>query len=149
MGQRAVNAKRQARLQQALALGSAHRTTLRATTSEAQLRAQRFACDIGKLLSDDKCEDIIVLDLRAISSVCDYFVIATGTSERQMRAVIEHIEELGRQRSEKPFSRAGLEGSSWMIIDYVDVVVHLFDAHHRSYYELETLWGDAPRVDWA
>lgn len=148
MGQRAVNLKRKARLAAALALGGGHRSARRAATTEAQARAQVFARDIAKLLADDRCDDIVILDLRGISMVCDYFVIATGTSDRQMKAVSEHIEEIGRERGEKPFSQAGLDGSSWMILDYVDVVIHLFDREHRTYYELETLWGDAPRVEW-
>jgi ribosome-associated protein len=148
MGQRAINAKRQARLQQALGLGREPRLARRGTTSEAELRARQFAVDAARLMADDRCEEVVVLDLRGISGVCDYFVIATGTSDRQMKAVSEHIEEMARRRGERPFSTAGLEGSSWAIIDYVDVVMHLFDAEHRRYYELETLWGDAPRVEW-
>src|SRR5262245_60445380 len=147
MGQRAVNAKKHARLQQALSIGSEHRAKLRASSDEAQVRARQFAVDSARLLSDDKCEDVIVLDLRSVSTVCDFFVIGTGTSDRQMKAVADHVEQLGRQRGERPFSTAGFDGSSWIVIDYVDVVIHLFDAEHRRFYELETLWGDAPRVE--
>jgi ribosome-associated protein len=99
-------------------------------------------------MDDDRCEDVLVLDLRGLSTVCDLFVIATGTSDRQLRSVSEHIDDLGRARGERPFTRSGLDTATWIVLDYVDVVVHLFDAEHRRYYELETLWGDAPRIDW-
>ncbi len=149
MGQRAVHAKRQERLAKALSLGHEHRVARRdAATIESQLRARKFAIEVARLMADDKCEDLIILDLAGISGVCDFFVIGTGTSDRQMRAVADNIEEMGKKRGERPFSTAGLEGSSWMVLDYVDVVIHLFDGEARNFYELETLWGDAPRVEW-
>jgi len=149
MGQRAVQAKRQERLAKALSLGHEHRVARRgAATSDSQARAKQFAIEVARLMADDKCEDVIILDLAGISGVCDFFVIGTGTSDRQMRAVADHVEEVGKIRGERPFSTAGLSGSSWMVIDYVDVVIHLFDGEARNFYELETLWGDAPRIEW-
>jgi ribosome-associated protein len=110
--------------------------------------ARAFAVDAARLLATDRCEEIIVLDLRGISPVCDYFVIATGSSERQMRAVADHVEELAKTLGDSAFGVAGYEAGGWIVLDYVDVVIHLFDGEHRAYYNLETLWGDSPRVKW-
>ena len=83
----------------------------------------------------------------------DFFVLATGTSARQRHAVAEHLKEAGRTLKQKPFGIEGLdlgsaEAASWVLIDYVDVVTHVFTEASRQYYDLELLWGDAPRVDW-
>ncbi len=125
------------------------RSELRRPGTAAQERARAFAIDAARWLADDRCEDLLVLDLRGLSGVCDYFVIGTGTSDRQMRAAMEHVEQFARGRGERPYARDGAESAAWMVLDFVDVVVHLFDAAHRQYYELETLWGDAPRVEWS
>jgi ribosome-associated protein len=112
-------------------------------------QARDFAIEIARVMEVDQCTDIVILDLRGISPVCDFFVIGTGTSDRQMRAVVDHIEETGRARGEKPYGVAGYEEGLWVVVDYVDVVVHLFDPERRLYYDLETLWGDSPRVKWS
>jgi len=122
---------------------------LRDRVARAAEAARRFAIDAARIMQENQCEDILVLDLRGISPVCDFFVIGTGTSDRQMRAVADHIEDLGRAQGEKPYGVAGYEEGIWIIVDYVDVVIHLFDPDRRSYYDLESLWGDSPRVDWA
>jgi ribosome-associated protein len=80
--------------------------------------------------------------------VADYFVIATGTSQRQMRTVCTEIEELAAQSGSKPFTRSGYEGQSWIVVDFIDVVVHVFSPESRQYYDLDNLWGDAPKLDW-
>ena len=110
--------------------------------------ALEFARQAARIADENHAEDVVILDLRGISSVADFFVIATGTSDRQMRAVVDHIEEYGRKRGQKPFGVSGYESSTWMLADYVDVVVHLFDADRRRFYDLELLWGDAPRINW-
>jgi ribosome-associated protein len=101
------------------------------------------------MAADDKSEDIVVLDLRGRCSVADYFVIATGTSDGQMAAVAEHIEEYALGFGEKVYPRRRLESPVWILIDFIDVVIHLFDRERRQYYDLELLWGDAPKVEWA
>ena len=112
--------------------------------------AAGFAVDAARCLADDKCADVLVLDLRGRSQVTDYFVIGTGTSERQMRAVAQHVDQLAGERGMKVFRTNMHEpGQNWIVIDFVDVVVHLFDGAMRGYYYLELLWGDAARVDWA
>jgi ribosome-associated protein len=107
-----------------------------------------FAIDVARVAHDSKADDIVVLDLRGISPVCDYFVICTGTSDRQMRAVADEIEEYAARLGRTPFGRAGQQQATWILIDFVTVVIHVFDEEHRRHYDLELLWGDVPRVDW-
>jgi ribosome-associated protein len=84
--------------------------------------------------------------LKKISPAADFFVIATGTSGRQMRTVADEISEAGRELGFQKFGRAGYEQGRWILLDFVDVVVHIFDSEYRDYYDLELLWGDAKKV---
>ena len=94
-----------------------------------------------------RAEDVVVLDLREQTLVTDYFVICTGTSRVQIRAVVDGvIEALAGDR--RPPVREGDEAGQWVLLDYGDVVVHILDPEMREYYTLEELWVDAPRVDW-
>ncbi len=89
-----------------------------------------------------------MLDLTAITPIFDFFVLTTGTSRRQMLAIAE---EINKQQKETGARRQGVEGndqSQWIVQDYGDVVVHVFSPELRELYDLERLWGDAPRVDW-
>ncbi len=88
------------------------------------------------------------MDLRGLSAVTDFTVICTGTSERQMRAVASKLTEYGKKVGEKPYGVSGLDACTWVLLDFVDVVVHIFAPAYRNYYDLELLWGDAPRVEW-
>jgi ribosome-associated protein len=97
---------------------------------------------------ENNAEDIIVLNLKGLSPVTDYFVICTGTSGRQMRTVAEEIERAGNRSGHSLWHVAGVEAADWILLDFVDVVVHIFDQRHRSYYDLELIWGEAPRVRW-
>ena len=108
-----------------------------------------LAVAAAQIAHDDHGEDVVVLDLRGVSPVTDYFVIATGTSGRQMRTVAEDIMQHGRNVGQKVWHAEGLETGQWILLDFVDVVVHLFDPERRSYYDLELLWGEVPRVPWA
>lgn len=89
-----------------------------------------------------------MLDVRGISPVTDYFVLATGTSPRQMKTVCEEAGELGQTQDYSALSRSGTEGDSWMLIDFVDVVLHVFSQESRMFYDLDGLWGDAKKVEW-
>jgi len=92
-------------------------------------------------------EDVVILDMREQTTWFDYFVIATGTSRRQLHAMSEEIDH--KLEDDLHDERMGIEGyqeSRWIVLDYGTVVIHLFDAETRSYYSLETLWGDARRV---
>ncbi len=94
---------------------------------------------------EKKAHDIVVMDVRAVSGVADYFVVCTGDSDLQVKAIMEAIEERIRERCrEKPWHIEGREHRQWVLLDYVDLVVHIFAAEKRAFYDLERLWGDAP-----
>jgi ribosome-associated protein len=110
--------------------------------------ARQLAIDAARIARDDNCEDIVILDLSGISPVTDYFVIATGTSDRQLRATSDSIARHGKNTSQKVWKIAGENSGDWIVMDFVDVVVHLFDGEHRDYYDLEMIWGEVPHLDW-
>lgn len=110
--------------------------------------ARELAIAAARIAQHDNCEDIVVLDLRGVSPVTDYFVIATGTSDRQMRSVADDIANHGRKIGQKLWKMAGEDTAEWLLMDFFDVVVHLFDEDHRRYYDLELIWGEAPKVRW-
>ena len=118
------------------------------TESAKTPNAAEFAVTAARIAAEDNAEDIVVLDLRGISPVADFFVIATGTSDRQMRSVADDLSKRGKAVGIKPWRTAGYDSGEWIVQDFVDVVVHLFDAEHRGYYDLEMIWGECPRVDW-
>ncbi|HWO71707.1 MAG TPA: ribosome silencing factor [Actinomycetota bacterium] len=93
-------------------------------------------------------EDIVILDVRDLIVITDYFVIASGTSERQVKTIVEEVEKALRARGVKPVRREGEVDARWVLLDFVDVVVHVFGEAEREYYDLERLWRDAPRVAW-
>ncbi len=96
---------------------------------------------------DKKAENISVLNLKGISDVTDYFVICHGTSDRQVAAIADSIEEkLARELHSKPKHVEGRTGAEWILMDYIDFVVHVFQEEKREFYRLERLWDDAPRL---
>ncbi len=92
-----------------------------------------------------KGEDIQLLDLRAIDNTpCDYFIVCNGNSNTQVNAIVQSIQKtVSKAIQEKPFHVEGQENAEWVLLDYVNVVVHVFQKHIRDYYNLEALWGDA------
>lgn len=98
------------------------------------------------LARDRKARDLAVLDLRGISSATDFFVLATGTSDIHVRGIAEHIIEELKKRDVRPDHVEGLRGGRWVLIDYIDFVVHVFHPAAREFYQLERLWGDAPHL---
>lgn len=103
----------------------------------------------ARVAEENRGRDIAVLDLREMTSIFDYFVVVSGTSRRQLHAISEEIdrameEELGDQR----LGIEGYEESRWILLDYGDVVIHMFDPETRAYYALEDLWSQAKRVPW-
>ncbi|MCG3137202.1 MAG: Ribosomal silencing factor RsfS [Phycisphaerae bacterium] len=115
----------------------------------SSIDARQFAVAAARLATELKCSEVVVLDLRGKCGVADYFVIATGTSERQMIAVGEHIDVYAASINHHLFNHRRLDSHVWVLLDYVDVVIHIFDHDHRDYYDLELLWGDAPKVEWS
>jgi ribosome-associated protein len=111
------------------------------------LTAMAFAKAAAKTAVQRHCTDVVVLDLRGKSPATDFFVIATGTSDRQMRTVADEISEIGRGSGFNRFGSAGYEQSRWILLDFIDVVVHIFDNEYRNYYDLDLLWGDAKRIN--
>lgn len=99
-------------------------------------------------MANTRCHNVVVLDVTGLSPVTDYFVIATGTSARQMRTVMNDLDELAQERGMGCVGRSGYEGETWLLCDLVDVLVHVFNPEARMYYDLESLWGDAKRVNW-
>ncbi len=108
--------------------------------------ARAFAVAAARVADGRHCSDIVVLDLKGKSPATDYFVIATGTSDRQMRTVADEICEAAREQGLQRFGRAGYEQARWILLDFIDVVIHIFDSEYRDYYDLELLWGDAERL---
>lgn len=111
---------------------------------ESSLEAQELARRIVEIASDKLATDIVLLDIRQIGSFADYFVVASTASERQMQAVVRDLEQtLRNDDGVRPLRVEGQSSSGWVLIDYGDVVVHLFSAEQRGFYRLEELWSAA------
>jgi ribosome-associated protein len=108
--------------------------------------AKQLAIDMARSCADDKCDNLLVLDLRTLSPVTDYFVIATGISDRQIRSTADHLIDLAKEHGIKPIGLDGYDQANWILLDFFDVVVHLFAPSFRELYDLELLWGDAPKI---
>ncbi|NOX56232.1 MAG: ribosome silencing factor [Planctomycetes bacterium] len=118
---------------------------------EQQRRRQRSlkqACLVARIADEYKGRDILVLDLTAITPIVDFFVLATGTSRRQMHAVVEEVDRVLTSLGSRRLGVEGYDSSTWILQDYGDVVLHVFTPEARKLYDLEHLWADAPRVDW-
>jgi ribosome-associated protein len=98
------------------------------------------------LCRDLKANDVVLLDLRNVSDATDFFLIASGTSDTHVRAVAGHLMDELRKQGVRAHHVEGLEQGRWVLVDYVDFVVHVFHPALRSYYQLERLWGDADEV---
>lgn len=97
--------------------------------------------------ADKKAENIQVLDMQGISSFTDYFVICSGSSEPQLKAIATEIRHQAQEIGRKPSSEDGYPVSQWIVLDYGDVIVHLFHSEKREFYGLENLWSDAKRLE--
>ena len=122
------------------------------------LKSEALAKKIAKLAHDSKAQDIVILDMRGLVNFCDFFVIATGTSDRQARAIAEGIEEgLKEEGVEANFnhsfkalgaSQYSQENGAWVLQDMGDVVAHIFEPQAREFYALEHLWQDAVKIEY-
>jgi ribosome-associated protein len=109
--------------------------------------SKKLALECRELADNRKAENIVVLDVSDISSIADYFVIASGTSEPHLRAISDEItEKLREQHDLRPRAVDGTLQAGWLVLDYFDVIVHVMRGDVRERYDLEGLWGDAPRV---
>jgi ribosome-associated protein len=117
----------------------------RATQSEESREA---AVAAARSASAKQAEGVAILDVHGLIVITDFFVIASGETDRQVRTIVEEVEKTLRDLGRKPVRREGETEGRWVLLDYVDVVVHVFADEEREYYDLERLWRDAPRVEW-
>ena len=110
--------------------------------------AEQFAIASAQMLDDYDCGDIRVMDVRGVSPLTYYLVIASGTSDRQLRSLLKQVAKLGEEQGFERFGDDKDEAATWMVADFVEVMVHLFEPNTRGHYDLEMLWGDAPDVQW-
>ncbi|HEY4282155.1 MAG TPA: ribosome silencing factor [Chthoniobacterales bacterium] len=113
-----------------------------------EITSEKLAITCGELASNKKAEDIVILDLREISTFTDFFVLCSATSEPHLKAIAGEIE--ARLKEDYKISAAAVDGfpaSQWIVLDYLQVVVHVFHRDKREFYSLEDLWGDAPRIE--
>ena len=113
---------------------------------EEGLAPDELARKIVDAVSDKQAEDVLLLDIRNVASFADYFVIASGQTGRQMRALIDAVDEVAEQDGVKPLGIEGEPDSGWVLIDYGDVIVHIFAPEERAYYDLEGFWHTATPV---
>lgn len=119
------------------------------TPQGASPEAAELALVAAQAVDSKGGTDLVVLDVARVCSFCEVFVLATGRSDRQVRTMAEAVEVAARlHRGERPLRVEGMAGGEWAVLDYGDVVVHLFDEATRSYYSLERLWSDAARLEW-
>ena len=109
--------------------------------------ATRLPADLARaadLLAERKAQNLLLMDLRGLSNATDYFLLASGTSDLHARSIAEHVIEELKKDGVRPDHVEGLRGGRWVLIDYIDFVVHVFHPAAREFYQLERLWGDAP-----
>ncbi len=102
----------------------------------------------ARAAGDKQAHDIVVLDVSKVFALSDYFLIVSGSSDRQVRTIAEEIEKAAKARGARPVRREGEREGRWVLLDFVDLVAHVFVDEDREFYGLERLWADAPRVDW-
>ena len=110
------------------------------------MEALELALLAARAAEDKKASDVLVMEMRDLTPVTDYFVLASGRTPIQVRAISDHVEEEASRRGARLLHREGYERGRWVLLDYGDVVVHLFCEEERRFYALERLWGDAPVV---
>ncbi len=113
-----------------------------------EVSGRELAIQLAQVAHEHNAEEVTVMDLRGLSPVTDYFVICSGSSDRQRQTVCDMVKEHGRTLGERPLSVSGYDTANWILVDFVNVVLHVFAPEYREYYDLELLWGDAPRVKW-
>ena len=109
---------------------------------------REFAIELARLSSELKCEQVVLIDVRGRNQLCEYLVIVSGTSDRQMKSVSDQLKAFGAQHGSPRWKRDRDTNGTWIAADFVDVVVHLFEPGQRAWYDLEGMWADAPRVEW-
>jgi len=110
-------------------------------------RSRAIALVAARAAAAKQAEDVAILDVHDLIVITDYFVICSGRSEPQVKTIVEEVEKAVRDLGERPIRREGEADNRWVLLDYIDVVVHVFAEEEREYYDLERLWRDAPRVE--
>ena len=108
--------------------------------------SRETALEVARLALDKKALDVVVLDVRGLASYAEFFVLMTAESEPQLNAIADYLEEKMKARGERALGIEGTQGGRWVLIDFGDVVAHVFYQDTRGFYDLEGLWADAPRV---
>lgn len=117
-------------------------------TTPPRADALQLALAAARVAAENRGQDVTVLDLRDATPISDFFVVATGTSRRQLHAISEEIDHtLEDELGDRRMGREGYDESRWILLDYGNIVIHLFDEETRKFYDLESLWGDAKKVD--
>ena len=111
------------------------------------MEAKQLMTLIAECADNKKAEDIKILDIRDLTTMADYFVICHGNSNPQMRAIAEEIEDKLKEKGLFPGGREGMDSAFWILMDYSDVIVHIFSNESREFYSLENLWADAGEID--
>ncbi len=119
-----------------------------ADRKEEERGLHQFAIEAARLIADRHCEDVLLLNVRGLSQVCDYVLIGSGTSDRQMKSLADELADLGRDQGHAVFGVDRDARVTWQVVDFVGLVVHLFEPDRRAYYDLESLWSDAESVPW-
>ena len=113
------------------------------TITQSRSAIQSVAEQAARLCVDNKARDVLLLDLKGVSDMTDFFIIASGTSDTHVRSTAQHVMEALHAEGSRPSHVEGLEQGRWVLLDYVDFVVHVFHPTLRQFYQLERLWGDA------
>jgi ribosome-associated protein len=116
--------------------------TTTSTSSNSLALAQRAA----QIALDNKAQDVVILDLRGVSDMTDFFIVASGTSDTAVRSIGQHIAEEMKKEGNAVTHAEGLEKGRWVLLDFVDFVVHIFHPTLRNFYQLERLWADAEQI---
>lgn len=116
-------------------------------TAKGKNRSLQLATAAARVALDNRASNVIILDVSGLTAIFDYFVLATGTSRRQLHAISEEIDDvLENELSDKRLGIEGYGSGNWIVLDYGSIVVHLFDDETRQYYDLESLWADAEPI---
>ena len=118
------------------------------SSSEREEEARQLATACAREAYARRGGEIVVYDLRGVTDIADFFVIASGESRRQLQAIASGMQEAAAALDEKLLGLEGLDVGNWILLDFGDCVVHLFQKDVRSFYDLDMLWGDAPKVKW-
>ena len=100
-----------------------------------------------KALDDKKAQNLMMLEVRGVTTLAEYMILSTGTSDTHLRALCDEVEKKMEEAGEKIYHREGYRGDTWIVMDFCGVIVHVFTPETRKFYDLERLWGDAPAVD--